>query len=643
MFKSIKKLIKLIFDTNQFSISSVVIFSIISFYIWMTVNALFIFQQFSFYKIIFVSFIFFTLFAILTSVLLGDFFKEKIKVNIYNGLLSCIMIVFMVLVADTFYMDIELKNTIIIKWYDYYHVFPLFETEIGLGWNQDTVFHSSIIQSILNFGYPSIGQHGSPFIAYHVLSHYMDALILLVSNVEVYESYGLFVHFKIFLFISTIVVFLAYVFRNTIGYIFLIILLLVVPIMIGTWHGIGSHGLWFTTILLILSSPKVFNIIIKDESNSIKDFIFLFLLIVIISFGKISTGFAYATFLGIYLWLKQPKNKLVYFLGIAWIGFFLIYKNLMIRNVKETSGLDFSWLNVNAIYGYITDSSHLHYKIQISIFATIFILIVLSFIFRNKRNTLFLIATLSSYLILLFITRINTGFSISDISYFYYGLSSVLILFSLQLVSLNIENYKEHFFKLTAIDNRLIAISILLSALCLTMFYSQPKIKAFEIKPRTQIDAKFKKVNKLLEKSDQFSYKNRLKEPLKRHLPKEVNRSLSSFRKELNIFMADNGISKQQAVLYISKEIFTKDITKFKGPSWARGMLIYAITGVPLVNGISKLRKDYGYIEYAQDSLWIHKRQFQPDKACALVSSKYIIITNDFFEPSFDLYQCSVK
>ena len=66
-----------------------------------------------------------------------------------------------------------------------------------------------------------------------------------------------------------------------------------------------------------------------------QDFFFLTCLIIIISLGKISTGFMYAVFIGFYLLLKDRKNKLVYFYGIIWITFFLFYKKLMTINVHE--------------------------------------------------------------------------------------------------------------------------------------------------------------------------------------------------------------------------------------------------------------------------------------------------------------------
>ena len=243
--------IKNIFDVNRYCPHSITIFSIILFYIWMTSRALLIFQQFSFFEITAVSISFFFLFITLIMIFINNFFQKQIKFNVYNLFISFIIFIFMGI----------MENTVKYPFAEYYyHTFPLLETEMGLGWHQDTVFHSSVIQSILNFGYPSIAQHDSPILFYHVLSHYVDSFILFIAGLDVYESYGLLFYFKGFILISTIMIFINYLFEKFSIYIFLISIVLITPIIIGTWHTIGSHGLWFTSIVLIISTPKVFSI-----------------------------------------------------------------------------------------------------------------------------------------------------------------------------------------------------------------------------------------------------------------------------------------------------------------------------------------------------------------------------------------------
>ena len=55
---------------------------------------------------------------------------------------------------------------------------------------------------------------GTPILVYHILSHYIDALILLISGLEPWDSYGLFFHFKIVLFLSSILFFIGFILKK---------------------------------------------------------------------------------------------------------------------------------------------------------------------------------------------------------------------------------------------------------------------------------------------------------------------------------------------------------------------------------------------------------------------------------------------
>ena len=70
---------------------------------------------------------------------------------------------------------------------------------------------------------------------------------------------------------------------------FLLSVIIVLPSIIGTWHAVGSHGLWFSSLILIASAPLVLNIISK-KNNKLSDFIILFFIIICISLAKISHG-----------------------------------------------------------------------------------------------------------------------------------------------------------------------------------------------------------------------------------------------------------------------------------------------------------------------------------------------------------------
>jgi len=554
----------------------------------------------------------------MATVFLGDLFRQSLKFSIYNIFIAILALVIMLFLLNS------------LGFLKYFHLFPLLETELGLGWHQDTAFHTSLIQNILNFGYPSIGQHGTPITVYHVLSHYMDALILAITGLEPYDSYTLLFYFKGFLLLSSITIFIAYVFKNFSGYIFIIFLLLFTPIIISTWHGIGSHGLWFTSIILILSAPRVFEII-RAENITIKQFTFLFFLVIVISLGKISTGFMYAIFIGFFLLFRYYKNIFVYLLGLGWITFFLIYTSLMTRNTDTLDTLDFSWLSLNALYEHLSNTNLMYYEIQISILVTIVFLGTIAFIFRNKQNIQLFITAFISFIVLIFIIKMNKGFGSSDIWYFYYGLSMVLILFTIQSISYTMRLYLlNSFYKLNQINKRLLIAGLIFSTLYLSSFYTQPSFK-LESEFLNRDIAVMPNKDKLAKTKVIF---------LKKYLDKKEYRPLKVFRDELYVFMKLQQITKSQVSLYIPKEIFEQMSSRFEGSTWTNGMLVYAITGVPLVHGIKELRKDYGYAEYNEDSLWIEKNKFNPEKACDSISSDYIIITENLFEPKFDLYRC---
>jgi len=621
MLDSIKNDIKSIFSEDKFSISSVVIFSITLFYILVTFYAVSVFVQFDYIEVISVSLVFLILLILMATVFLGDFFRQSLNFSIYNIFIAILTLVIMLFLLNS------------LSFLSYAYLFPLLETELGLGWNQDTAFHTSLIQNILNFGYPSIGQHGTPVTVYHVLSHYVDALILAIVGLDPYDSYGLLFYFKGFLLLSSITIFIAYVFKEFSGYIFIIFLVLFSPIIISAWYNIGSHGLWFTTILLIFTLPKVFDIV-NLKNIPIKSFLFLFLLVIFISLGKISTGFMYASFIGFLLLIKRPKDIFVYLLGVGWVVFFILYSYLMTINIDKLENIDrfdFSWLNFDTIYQHLIDKNTIYYTMQTSIIATTIFLIISLYILKGRQIFYLLISIIINFILLIFISNANLGLNISDIRFFYFGFESILILFMIQSLPNIIRLYPiKEFYELTKVNKQLLIVGLIFSSMYLSSFYTQPSFK-LESEFLNRDIAVMPNKDKLAKVKVIF---------LKKYLDKKEYRPLKVFRDNLYEFMKYNQITKSQVSLYIPKEIFEQMSIKFEGCTWANGMLIYAITGVPLVNGIKELKQSYGYAEYNEDSLWIEKNKFEPKKACESITSKYIITTESLFAPKFDLYKC---
>lgn len=107
-----------------------------------------------------------------------------------------------------------------------------------------------------------------------MLSHYVDAAIIILTGLDPWDSYGLLYSYKEFLLISALVMIVAFASQGIGVRFFAFSLLFFIPVAIGTWHAIGSHGLWFTSLINILFMPMVFRVLFKDATPTIRDYIY---------------------------------------------------------------------------------------------------------------------------------------------------------------------------------------------------------------------------------------------------------------------------------------------------------------------------------------------------------------------------------
>jgi len=495
-------------------------------------------------------------------------------------------------------------------------------------------------------------------------------------------------------------------------------------------------------VLLILSAPKVFSILVSDNEIVFKGFLFIFLLIIALSIGKISTGFAYATFVGLYLFLKHPKNIFVYVLGMGWIIFLLFFTQLIMRNSDEIKSLDFSRLNLEAIYVYVTDTETIYYSIQFSSIITIIGLTLLTLIYREKKSIIMTISGVINFIVLIVIVRIHSEFSPSDIFYFYYGYNSVLVLFTLQQLAFNLQSQKRNLISFKMLMNhKYTKMIVILSSLYFNAGYILQSLKLdrstreeflfsaerealmsidnivldnnieiilqskdfefisngvksliiypelelgeayeyiinmqlnsskdmkleisyddkvqfirtikqggnnfyFSIKNQNVNNLELKFLNSINAYVDNFSFEIRkvsTSNILDYNVKKEETRPLLNLRKKLYQFLKQNKLSKRDVLLYIPKEIFEKEMFVSVKKKWAKGMLFYAVTGIPLVNGVQKIDSIYGYLEYGEETLWTQLNKFDKEKVCKMIDRRYVITINDLDKPIFELYMC---
>jgi hypothetical protein len=123
----------------------------------------------------------------------------------------------------------------------------------------------------------------------------------------------------------------------------------------------------------------------------------------------------------------------------------------------------------------------------------------------------------------------------------------------------------------------------------------------------------------------------------------KYERPLHSFKKKLSQFMIEHNLHAKNSLLFIPKNIFESEISKFQGKSWARGHLIYAVTGIPLYKGLEKVNHhlSYGIKDYTSEALTQYRDDFKIINACKL--NKDIIIVEDFVEKKFSFKKCKKK
>ena len=156
-----------------------------------SIYSYFTYITFSSFEIFKVSIAFFLLIIFL----LG-FSNQLFKINRFPNLKEIIFSFLFSIYFSILIHQLELRWII-----SYFQTFPLFESSN----NQDSSFHLAQIRSIMLTGYPSTGQHDLLFHIYHSLSHYIDAIILKVTSVDPFSSYGLMFFYKQIIFLTSII------------------------------------------------------------------------------------------------------------------------------------------------------------------------------------------------------------------------------------------------------------------------------------------------------------------------------------------------------------------------------------------------------------------------------------------------------
>ncbi|MFH0474216.1 hypothetical protein ACGCE5_09505 [Kluyvera ascorbata] len=549
------------FIINEFKKPTGVISSLI--FLITCIVSIIIFPLHSFGMIIY-SFLFFII-SVIASTLIEDNNTDNKKLTLNNSpILSISILIF--IFGISFYTPDRV---------DYFNLNPIWAVDNINRWHQDTAFNISLIRGILNWGYPTIGLDGHPLSAYHVLSHYVDAVLYKISKLDPYSSYGFTVLIKAVYFVNSIFILTYKVSHNKKNG--LILFLIASPLVIASWHSVASHALWFTSFLLVFTASIYYKIIISDSIASKKQYIKIILICIALSIGKISTGVAFASFVFASMFFRDYTKKRFYISSFIVFIFLMIYQKFINYSYGIGSKIDLSQFNIVNILSSISTP-----KYSSSIFILLAILLLAYKASKSRQIPRVIFGLSVSYFSIILLNSVFTTFNSNDKYYFYYGLYSIVSLviiniFSNLISSFDEENLSNNFNTNSAFIYSLLVIfgffiySPLFSLAHLTTLDSQELkgLKSFSIQSISEAN-----------KEDQDG-------------------RLSKLIQYINKTTKENGIKKNKTALFIPKNIVEKQlINNDEKRRVFYTMNIFAATGVQLINGFIGSGRAYGLANY---------------------------------------------
>lgn len=608
------------------------------YFIYSLYYALFAFIQFPICSVILVG----LLFLVLLLVAELGFNREKFNFSGANfGVRTC-LVAFLALLFAVIYSQPSLS-----VFTGYIRTFPILELESGAGFNQDTAYHVSLIQSILNSGYPSTAQHGMPFNMYHVMSHSVDALLLKITGLNPYDSYGLFYRFKTFVFVSASVLFIGRTVRGLPVWAYIISIVALLPVIFSSWHGIGSHGLWVASLMLLASANYLYYIISK-EGVSIFDYAIVFLLVMIVSFAKVSTGFMLGSFIGVCLFLNNYRRIPIYIFGVLLLLFFYGYSLLFQAETSaETS------LSGVTIHGFI---SFFSLDGKPSWYAGVWFLYffvggglvwLAMYAMTGRFKYLFLsLAGFLSIVSLYIVISMQKGLNSSEQWYFIYGLGSIMILFFYMSVVDFISSLKVSEIRFVRYDA---AVALVLVASLIFVQELPARNISFFDKPVKQhiwdefsLDGRgyyFNEANKL---GFSFSAGDGVEENRRKMLAMKKESWIYKLDESLGEALKDRSYSSSEVLMFVPRHVYDDEVDSLEGPKWASGLLIYSLFGVPLAHGVERVHRTYGLSNY--DDVAVRKESISVDdmsNLCEAHGVKGIIRVNSLVNIDYEIEQCS--
>lgn len=524
------------------------------------------------------------------------------------------------------------------EWSGYVSNFPNQRMDFGGGFHQDSVFHVAIIQGVLNTGYPTTGQHLEPWVSYHALSHYVDAVALWLLGIDPWESYALLFFAKGVAITLSVIYFAMKVAEPHSRSFFWLTLLIVYPAFTATWLVIGSHGQWFPMIVLALSAHRVFVVAMKDQ-RIWGDYALLTVLVVVLSLGKISLGFSFAVLVGLWLFFRRPIDWRLIVTGVAWVTFLAAYASGAF-NSRLSSGTEFSSVWTRDVVGLFRYASEDILAVSLlTALAGIVARLVKSALVRSFTSSL--AVSLAAIALAVVIATEN----LSDVAYFFHGLFSVALLLSLPLLAGALAHNPQSAAGPSSHEKSGLR---LLAFVASFLFALSPVVSKEQGSPYTSLQkAKYTAVGIL---GHTYLWANEGAEPVDRMTtwqaalgkqfrveePEKLPYA-SRLRDALKDFVEVNGLSNESPLLYLTSEQFEAVAARISNPDplWT-GLAVTAVTGLPLVFGVPDPDfRNYGFSDYDEGALVKRENEASFEDLCGF--DRPVIIAIDITSFNFML------
>jgi len=506
---------------------------------------------------------------------------------------------------------------------NYYPAFPLNTIDAGGAIAQDTIFHSTLIQSILNFGYPSTGISDVPWVIYHTLSHYVESAIFAVSGLEPLDSAGLFFNLKIMLVVASLLFFLWSATRNRSLVTFIVAVGIALPILLSRFIIVGSLALWFTTVILIATAMFTYRALATSSALSGRTLAALGAIGIVLSFGKVSSGVMYMLVVGIHLFMAHFRDKRIYALGAVWLsftaayGWFFTLDRALGTQVGEASSLGdrlASVLTFLSLQGKFVPFAQDLYALGL-----ILGIIVLSY---RRPSTIRLFTSLVAG----FVAVCAMWFlkmSSHDIRYFEQALFFVVLLLAII-----------DFFDITAKDSPASTTAARLSS---------PTVYAVVVIVAIVSTAGMGRSPVNVFTPSRSAVVEAFTAPATGPIPNDPN--LARFRTDLRTFMSNEGLTARDSLVFIPQEMWTAQEPRLTESntikkSWVNPLLVYATTGVPLLNGVVAWSDSYGFSAYDNNDVAIPQSEFANSDPCRF--GKNVIVVTSWSPATFET-QCGTS